>query len=236
MSTESTDTDPTQPGRPIRVLLADDQPLLLRALATILGAEDDIEVVATASDGLEAIEVVSALRIDVAVLDIRMPRLDGIRAAEHLRERSQRPGIVMLTTFDDDELVRAALEAGADAFLLKDSEPDELAAAVRLVHAGQSVLSAGITGHVVRAFREAVAGGAVELAPEVRQGLALVTARELEVLRTLADGASNGEIALRLHIGDETVKTHVSNLLGKLHARDRVALVVLAHRTGIASA
>lgn len=236
MSRESTDTDPTQPGRPIRVLLADDQPLLLRALATILGAEDDIEVVATASDGLEAIEVVSALRIDVAVLDIRMPRLDGIRAAEHLRERSQRPGIVMLTTFDDDELVRAALEAGADAFLLKDSEPDELAAAVRLVHDGQSVLSAGITGHVVRAFREAVAGGAVELAPEVRQGLALVTARELEVLRTLADGASNGEIALRLHIGEETVKTHVSNLLGKLHARDRVALVVLAHRTGIASA
>lgn len=221
-------------GQPIRILLADDQPLLLASLRTILDAQADIEVVEAVPDGAAALTVLDRRLVDVAVLDIRMPGVDGITAARRITERASGPRVVMLTTFDSEDLVRAALDAGAHGFLLKDAEPAELAAAIRLVHEGRSVLASGVTGHVIRAYREAMARSAGRIPPRARQGLAMLTPRELEVLLALSDGASNAEIAAMLGIGEATIKTHMSNLLIKLDCRDRVALVVLAHRAGLA--
>ncbi|MCH6196383.1 response regulator transcription factor [Corynebacterium mastitidis] len=216
---------------PIRVLLADDQPLLASALATILSAEGDIAVVAVCHDGEEALRASQEHRVDVAVLDIRMPRVGGIEAARALAPHGV--AVLMLTTFNEDSLIREAIGAGASGFLLKDADPAELVRAVRSVHRGQSVLSAGVTGHVLRAYRRAVAGASA-LPTHQRQGLSLLTARELEILSLIAAGHTNAEIAAALTIGAATVKTHVSHLLAKLHCRDRVALVLLAHRAGLA--
>lgn len=223
-----------RPADPIRVLLADDQPLLLSSLRTILDAQADIDVVETVPDGHAALAALDRRIIDVAVLDIRMPGLDGIATARRIRERPSGPRVLMLTTFDSERLVREALEAGAEGFLLKDAEPDDLAEGIRLVHQGRSVLASGVTGHVVRGYREAMAAAGSRLPIRARQGLSMLTPRELDVLVTLADGSSNAEIARALGIGEATVKTHLSNLLIKLDCRDRVALVVLAHRAGLA--
>ncbi|KQB83692.1 response regulator [Corynebacterium oculi] len=213
--------------RPIRVLIADDQPLLASALSTIVGAEPDIAVVATCHDGSQALDAAHAHLIDVAVLDIRMPNVTGIEAARALVAR--RITVLMLTTFNEESLIRESIAAGAAGFLLKDAEPEELAQAIRAVARGDSVLSSGAAGHLFRAYRQAVAG-AGDLPPQQRQGLSLLTPRELDILTLISAGKTNAEIARELVIGAATVKTHVSHLLSKLHCRDRVALVVLAHR------
>lgn len=213
----------------IRILLADDQPLLLKALATILGANPDIEVVAQAGNGAEAVEAAVKHNLDVAVLDIRMPVMDGIAAAQTIIAAHPSVRVLMLTTFDDEELVEAALAAGVHGFLLKDADPEALAAAVRAVATGESVLASRVTGHVLESYRT-VRAGRGELTPEQRQGLSLVTPREMDVLLLVARGASNSEIAEELHVAETTVKTHVSSLMSKLHARDRVALVLTAQK------
>ena len=214
----------------MRILLVDDQPMLLSALSTILNTQPDIEVVATAANGKEAIEQAENHDIDVAVLDIRMPVLDGISAARQIMPLG--PKVIMLTTFDDDVLVQEAIEAGVHGFLLKDAEPDVLADALRTVARGESVLASGVTGRVL----EWVRGGVDKrnaLSDAQRQALSLLTRREMEVLAEIGAGATNAEIAARLFIAETTVKTHVKNLLHKLGARDRVALVLIAQRAGI---
>lgn len=211
----------------IKILLADDQPLLLSALETILGAQADLTVAATAANGAEAVEKARAHRIDVAVLDIRMPVLDGIAAATQIMELG--PKVIMLTTFDDDTLVRAAIDAGVDGFLLKDAEPEVLASAVRAVARGESVLAPGVTGRVMAWVRGST--GSTEAAAML-EGL---TSRELEVLAEIGRGATNAEIARALFIAETTVKTHVSSLLTKLGVRDRVALALTAQRAGLSS-
>lgn len=216
----------------MRILLADDQPLLLSALATVLGAQPDIDVVATAHNGAEAVERAREYSIDVAVLDIRMPVMDGIAAAKAIMPLG--PKVIMLTTFDDDALVQASIEAGVHGFLLKDADPEVLADAVRTVARGESVLASGVTGKVL----EWVRGGVDKqnaLSDFERQGLGLLTGRELEVLAEIGAGATNAEIAQTLFIAETTVKTHVSSLLAKLGARDRIALVLVAQRAGISS-
>lgn len=218
--------------KPLRVLIADDQPLLASALSTIVNAESDITVVSTCHDGAQALDAARQHLIDVAVLDIRMPRVTGIEAARALVE--QGITVLILTTFNEESLMREAIEAGAAGFLLKDVEPEELTRAIRAVARGESVLSSGATGHLFHAYRQAVAGG-TELSPQQRQGLSLLTPRELDILALIAAGQTNSEIAQGLFIGAATVKTHVSNLLAKLHCRDRVALVLLAHQAHLPS-
>ncbi|MBK3429019.1 response regulator transcription factor [Corynebacterium tuberculostearicum] len=216
----------------IRVLLADDQAMLVAALSTILNAQDDIEVVATANTGSEAVTAALSHRTDVAILDIRMPGMDGIAAAQAILSRVPECRIIMLTTFNEEELVAQSIAAGAHGFLLKDADPEVLVGAVRDVAKGESVLASQVTGPVLEAYRTALTRG--QLSAQERQGLSLVTRREMEVLSLIARGATNGEIAREMVIADTTVKTHVSSLLSKLAARDRVALVLLAQKAGIA--
>ena len=214
----------------IRVLLADDQAMLVAALSTILNAQDDIEVVATANTGSEAVTAALSHRTDVAVLDIRMPGMDGIAAAQAILSHVPECRIIMLTTFNEEELVAQSIAAGAHGFLLKDADPEVLAGAVRGVAKGESVLASQVTGPVLEAYRTALTRG--ELSAQERQGLSLVTRREMEVLSLIARGATNSEIAAEMVIAETTVKTHVSSLMSKLAARDRVAMVLVAQRIG----
>jgi len=216
----------------IRVLLADDQAMLVAALSTILNAQDDIEVVTTANTGSEAVTAALSHRTDVAILDIRMPGMDGIAAAQAILSRIPECRIIMLTTFNEEELVAQSIAAGAHGFLLKDADPEVLAGAVRDVAKGESVLASQVTGPVLEAYRTALTRG--QLSAQERQGLSLVTRREMEVLSLIARGATNSEIAAEMVIAETTVKTHVSSLMSKLAARDRVALVLFAQRAGIA--
>nr|WP_251067819.1 response regulator transcription factor [Corynebacterium tuberculostearicum] len=216
----------------IRVLLADDQAMLVAALSTILNAQDDIEVVATANTGSEAVTAALSHRTDVAILDIRMPGMDGIAAAQAILSRVPECRIIMLTTFNEEELVAQSIAAGAHGFLLKDADPEVLVGAVRDVAKGESVLASQVTGPVLEAYRTALTRG--QLSAQERQGLSLVTRREMEVLSLIARGATNSEIAAEMVIAETTVKTHVSSLMSKLAARDRVALVLVAQRAGIA--
>ena len=216
----------------IRVLLADDQAMLVAALSTILNAQDDIEVVATANTGSEAVTAALSHRTDVAILDIRMPGMDGIAAAQAILSRVPECRIIMLTTFNEEELLAQSIAAGAHGFLLKDADPEVLVGAVRDVAKGESVLASQVTGPVLEAYRTALTRG--QLSAQERQGLSLVTRREMEVLSLIARGATNSEIAAEMVIAETTVKTHVSSLMSKLAARDRVALVLVAQRAGIA--
>ena len=216
----------------IRVLLADDQAMLVAALSTILNAQDDIEVVATANTGSEAVTAALSHRTDVAILDIRMPGMDGIAAAQAILSRVPECPIIMLTTFNEEELLAQSIAAGAHGFLLKDADPEVLVGAVRDVAKGESVLASQVTGPVLEAYRTALTRG--QLSAQERQGLSLVTRREMEVLSLIARGATNSEIAAEMVIAETTVKTHVSSLMSKLAARDRVALVLVAQRAGIA--
>ena len=216
----------------IRVLLADDQAMLVAALSTILNAQDDIEVVTTANTGSEAVTAALSHRTDVAILDIRMPGMDGIAAAQAILSRIPECRIIMLTTFNEEELVAQSIAAGAHGFLLKDAEPEVLVGAVRDVAKGESVLASQVTGPVLEAYRTALTRG--QLSAQERQGLSLVTRREMEVLSLIARGATNSEIAAEMVIAETTVKTHVSSLMSKLAARDRVALVLFAQRAEIA--
>ncbi len=212
----------------IRLLIADDQALVRAGFRMILDAEPDLEIVAEASDGLEALAAVDKFTIDVALMDIRMPNLDGIEATRRLVERSPATHVLMLTTFDLNEYVYEALRAGAAGFLLKDAPPEQLVDAIRVVASGEALLAPSITRRVIEAFVRR---------PPPSEGLpervSSLTAREVEVLRLIASGRSNAEIATELYLGETTVKTHVARILQKLGLRDRVQAVVLAYETGL---
>jgi DNA-binding NarL/FixJ family response regulator len=214
----------------IRVVVADDQELVRSGFSMILEAQQDIEVVAEAGDGAEAVAAVRRHAPDVLLLDIRMPVMDGLEAARQVCAQSS-CRVVMLTTFDLDEYVYEALYAGASGFLLKDVRRDDLVHAVRVVAAGDSLLAPAVTrrlvADVVRRRREEAAA---QVTPE---RLDVLTAREEEILRMLARGLTNSEIATTLFVSEHTVKTHVSNVLSKLGLRDRVQAVICAYETGL---
>jgi DNA-binding NarL/FixJ family response regulator len=213
----------------IRVLLADDQTLVRTGFRVILEAEGDIEVVAEADTGHEAIRQAQLTEPDVILMDIRMPGLDGLSATEQILRQARPPTIVVLTTFDQNEYVYRALQAGAAGFLLKDAPSTRLIAAVRAAATGDSLIDPAITRRLVERFAE----------PAQPRGLpaqlAVLTDRELDVLRLIARGLANAEIAAELVVAETTVKTHVARILAKLGLRDRVQAVVLAYQTGFAS-
>ena len=222
----------TPPGNTmtVKILIADDQVLLSRALATILGSQPDLEVVATVHDGQAAVDTVAHTPVDLILMDVRMPKLDGVAALKKIRAKPNPPKIVMLTTFNVPDTVKAALTAGANGFLLKDADPETLIESVRTVAAGQTVLAADVVGHILPG---ALTVAADTLPSHVQQGLSLLTPREMEVLHAIGEGKTNAEIAAELVISATTVKTHVSNLLAKVHARDRVALAIIARKVGL---
>jgi DNA-binding NarL/FixJ family response regulator len=212
----------------ISVVIADDQPVVRTGFRTILDAHDDIAVVGEAGDGQEALHVVTAERPDVVLMDIRMPRLDGLEATRRLLAREQPPRVLIMTTFDLDEYVLEALRAGASGFLLKDIGRDDLARAVRTVAAGEALLAPSVTRRLIDAY---VSPGAAAAEPSA--ALESLTAREREVLELLARGMSNAEIAAELIVGEATIKTHVANVLMKLAVRDRVQAVIAAYELGV---
>jgi DNA-binding NarL/FixJ family response regulator len=210
----------------IRVLIADDQELVRTGFRVILEAEGDIEVVAEAQDGHEAIRQSALAKPEVILMDIRMPELDGLAATEEILRQQDPPTIVVLTTFDQNEYIYRALRAGAAGFLLKDAPSSRLIAAVRAAATGDSLIEPSITRRLVERFAEPVA------VPGVPPRLAQLTERELDVLRALARGLSNAEIAAEMVVAETTVKTHVARILTKLGVRDRVQAVVAAYETG----
>jgi DNA-binding NarL/FixJ family response regulator len=214
-------------GRPISVLIADDQQMVRRGFRVILESEQGISVVAEAGDGREAVELARRHLPAVALLDIRMPILDGLRAARQVIAASPGTRVLILTTFDADEYVYEALRGGASGFLLKDAPADQLVTAVRSLAAGDALIDPAITRRLISRFALAARGPA-GLPDELRS----LTARELEVLRLVARGLSNLEIARELVVEENTVKTHVSRILMKLGLRDRVQAVVLAYELG----
>jgi DNA-binding NarL/FixJ family response regulator len=211
----------------IRILLADDQSLVRAGFRMILRAEPDLEVVAEAENGLEAVAQADALRPDVVLMDIRMPGLDGIEATRQIAARDGAPRVLVLTTFDLDEYVFASLRAGASAFLLKDAREDQLVAAIRVVADGGSLFAPSVTRRLIERFVDS----APAAAPPAN--LEQLTAREQEVLRLVARGLSNAEIAAELVVSEHTTKTHVASILQKLDLRNRVQAVVFAYETGL---
>jgi DNA-binding NarL/FixJ family response regulator len=212
--------------RVIRVLVADDQQLLRAGFRVILEAEPDISVVGEAADGVEAVERVGSTRPDVVLMDVRMPRLDGLAATEQLMSRPNPPRVVVLTTFDQNEYVVRALKAGAYGFLLKDAPPSRLIAAIRAAASGEALIEPSITRRLIERFAVA------EPATTPPTVLDVLTDRERDVLRLVARGMSNAEIAAEMIIAETTVKTHVARILTKLGLRDRVQAVVLAYDCG----
>ena len=210
-----------------RVLIADDQALFRSGFRMVLEAEDDIEVVGEAANGEQAVHSAQRLKPDVVLMDIRMPELDGIAATRQIVPAAR---VLILTTFDLDEYVYDALDAGASGFLLKDSSPDQLVSAIRVVAGGEALLAPSITTRLIDQFARARPRRSVP-----PPGLDELTTRELEVFKLLARGMSNAEIATSLDVGDSTVKTHVAHLLAKLDLRDRVHAVVLAYESGLVS-
>lgn len=212
----------------IRVVLADDQALVRAGFRLILDLEDDMEVVGEAANGREAVSLARALEPDVVLMDVRMPELDGIEATRRLARAGSLARVLVLTTFDADEYVYEAMKAGASGFLLKDVPREQLVAGVRIVAGGESLLAPAITRRFVEAFvRRPPPGSAV--APRLED----LSAREVEVLKLVASGLTNAEIAERLVVSAATVKTHVANMLQKLRLRDRVQAVVLAYESGL---
>ncbi|MFM9594255.1 response regulator [Streptomyces scabiei] len=222
----------------IRVVVADDQELVRSGFALILDVQPDIEVVAEAGDGAAAVEAVRRHRADVALLDVRMPRMDGIEACRVIGESGGAGGgeggcrVVMLTTFDSDEYVYEALHAGASGFLLKDVRRDDLVHAVRVVARGDSLLAPSVARRLVEQYTRPPS----VRAPRPDPRLDLLTGRERETLLLLARGLSNAEIAAELVVSDHTVKTHVGNVLAKLGLRDRIQAVICAYETGLIAA
>ena len=212
----------------IRVLIADDQALVSAGFRAILETQEDIRVVAEAADGLEAVQQAKALRPDVALLDVRMPNLDGIEATRRIISAGVPSRVLILTTFDLDEYVYGALRNGASGFLLKDVPRDQLVAGVRAVATGDALLAPAVTRRMIERFARLPAPGAAR-----RTQLTELSDREVDVLRLVARGMTNAEIAGELVISPSTVKTHVASILGKLRLRDRVQAVVLAYETGL---
>jgi DNA-binding NarL/FixJ family response regulator len=217
----------------IRVLLAEDQPIVRAGFRALLQAQPDIDVVGEASTGTEAVAAARELRPDLVLMDVRMPEMDGLEATRTITAAPELAStrVLVLTTFELDEYVFGALRAGASGFLLKGGEPAELLAAVRVVAAGESLLAPSVTRRLIEAYVSSPDHADERSMPE---GLAELTAREREVLLLVADGLSNAEIASALYLSPLTAKTHVSRILTKLGARDRVQLVVLAHQSGLA--
>ena len=223
----------------VRVLVVDDQALVRRGFGMILGSEPDIEVVGEASDGRAALDAAAALAPDVVLMDVRMPEMDGIEATARLSATPgvDGPKVLILTTFDLDDYVYAALRAGASGFLLKDAPPEELVHAVRVVADGDALIAPSVTRRLIEQFASALpapdgAAAAGGDAP-VDDRLEELTDREVEVLEQLAQGRSNAEIAAALFVGETTVKTHVGRILMKLGLRDRVQAVVFAYESGL---
>jgi DNA-binding NarL/FixJ family response regulator len=210
----------------IRVLVADDQSMVRAGFRMLLGGEKDLEVVAEAGNGIEAVEKTGRFHPDVILMDIRMPELDGLEATRRILAADNGARILILTTFDLDEYVYEALRAGASGFVLKDDSPEQLITAVRTVAAGDALLSPAITKRVIQKFAHMPR-------PAPPKGLDELSERELDVFRLMARGLSNGEIGQELFISETTVKTHVTHVLQKLNLRDRVQAVVLAHQTGV---
>ena len=211
----------------IRILIADDQELVRTGFRVVLDAEPDLEVVGEAADGLAALEATETLRPDVVLMDIRMPNLDGIEATRRIAAGDCSPRILILTTFDLDDYVYEALRAGASGFLLKDARAEELQQAVRMVASGDALLSPSITRRLIESYTR-------RPPPTMRPApFAELTPRELEVLRLVARGLSNTEIAHELVVGDATVKTHVARIFSKLDLHDRAQAVVLAYESGL---
>jgi DNA-binding NarL/FixJ family response regulator len=211
----------------VRVLLADDQELVRTGFRMIIDARDDLAVVGEAADGREAVALAESTAADVVLMDIRMPVLDGIEATRRLVDSGHPARIIMLTTFDLDEHVFAALRAGASGFMLKDVRAGELVEAIRVVARGDALLAPSVTRRLLDRFVDALPG------PEQVRGLDELTPRELEVFRLMAQARSNSEIAARFTLTEATVKTHVSAILRKLNLRDRVQAVVLAYDLGL---
>jgi DNA-binding NarL/FixJ family response regulator len=210
------------------VAVVDDQPLIRAGFARVLAAAEDIEVVGEAENGAEALDLLDRVEADVVIMDIRMPVMDGIRATEELMRREKPPGVLVLTTFDNDEDAFAALRAGAGGFLLKNAPAAEVVGAIRVVAAGESVVAPRIT----RLLLDQVAD---RLAPANGQSerLNVLTARERDVLSQVARGLSNAEVAAELYVAEATVKTHLGNLMAKLHLRDRAQAVAFAYESGL---
>jgi DNA-binding NarL/FixJ family response regulator len=210
----------------IRVLVADDQSMVRAGFRMLLSGENDIEVVAEASNGLEAVAQAARFHPTVVLMDIRMPQLDGLEATRRILAADDNARILILTTFDLDEYVYEALRSGASGFVLKDDPPEQLLAAIRVVASGEALLSPAITKRVIKQFARIPR-------PEPPRQLDELTERELEVFRLIARGLSNNEIGRELYISDTTVKTHITHILMKLNLRDRVQAVVLAHESGL---
>ena len=210
----------------IRVLVADDQSMVRAGFRMLLSGQEDLEVVAEASNGVEAVDKAQRFDPDVVLMDIRMPELDGLEATRRILAADRGTRVLVLTTFDLDEYIYEALTAGASGFVLKDDPPEQLIGAIRTVAAGDALLSPAVTKRVIERFTRLSR-------PTPPSGLEELTARELDVLRLIAQGLSNEEIGKQLFIGETTVKTHVTHVLQKLDLRDRVQAVVLAHQTGL---
>lgn len=212
----------------ISITIADDQPLMRDALRSVIDMQPDMELAGEATDGREAVQLNLRLRPDVAVVDIRMPKLDGIAAAREITA-STRTRVLILTTFDDDEYVHNALKAGASGFLTKNSPPEEILGAIRVLASGEALLAPSVTTRLIEHV--------VSTTPSVDQALAgtlqRLTPREIDVLHAMARGLANAEIGKALHIGEGTVKTHVSRIFVKIGARDRVQAVIYAYESGL---
>jgi DNA-binding NarL/FixJ family response regulator len=210
----------------IRVLVADDQSMIRAGFRLLLAREPDIDVIAEARNGIEAVQQAARFNPTVVLMDIRMPELDGLQATRHILAADPSARILILTTFDLDEYVYEALQAGASGFVLKDDPPEQLIAALRTVAAGDALLSPAVTKRVIQRFTRMPR-------PVPPKAVEELTARELDIFRLIAEGLSNAEISEQLFISDTTVKTHVTHILQKLDLRDRVQAVVLAYQTGL---
>jgi DNA-binding NarL/FixJ family response regulator len=222
-------SDGAAPARPVRILLADDQPLLRTGFRMVLGTEEDLDIVAEAGDGQEAVELSRRLLPDVVLMDIRMPRMDGVAATRAIVDARLPVRVLILTTFDLDEYVVGALRAGASGFLAKDVPAEDLVTAIRTVAAGEAVVAPRILRRLLDRFADVLPDPAA-VPP---RALSTLTEREREVLVQVARGLSNAEIAAELTVSETTIKTHVGHVLTKLGLRDRVQAVVLAYETGL---
>ncbi|MEU8384060.1 response regulator transcription factor [Streptosporangium sp. NPDC048865] len=220
----------------IRVLIADDEPMIRAGVRAVLSADPDVTVVAEAADGHEAVGLVQRHRPQVAVLDIRMPKVNGIEAAAEIRRTVPATGVVILTTFGEDDYILQALGGGAAGFLIKSGEPEELIAGVRAVADGAAYLSPKVAARVVAHLAASSAGTLAGRRGAARKRIDALTAREREVLAFLGGGLSNGQIARRLHVVEGTVKAHVSSILARLAVDNRAAAAVVAHEAGIVPA